>query len=290
MNEYSLASVENTIKKPHFTHWSSVLLLLLPTLFLIIFFIYPMVNVFYMSFVQNNHFSLALYQQFFSTSVYLKVIRTTLLISLQATMICLILGYPFAYFMTHCSGRQRALLFMCVMIPFWTGILIRCYSWIVMLQSNGVINSLLKRLGVIHDPVPLLHNQIGVLIGMVHILLPYMILLLSSVMEGINKNLILAANNLGAGPIRAFLRIYLPLSLPGIASGSLLVFIMGIGYYITPALLGGENQIMIAQVISVQMGQVLNWQFAAAIAFVLLMITMMALLIFRRLFNINKLW
>jgi ABC-type spermidine/putrescine transport system permease subunit I len=160
----------------------------------------------------------------------------------------------------------------------------------ILLQTHGLVNKLLLDLHLVSEPVKLIYNSTGVIIGMTHILLPYMILCLYSSMESIDKNLLSAGKSLGGRPFQVFRRIYVPLSAQGIASGSLLVFIMGIGYYITPALLGGQQDTMIAQLIQIQVGDLLNWGFASAIAFVLLAVTLLFLLVFKSFIRLDKLW
>ena len=175
--------------------------------------------------------------------VYLKALWNTIVISGSVTLLCVFLGYPIAYSMAHAGERLRRLLIFVVLIPFWSSILVRTFAWMVLLQKRGLINTtLVEYLGLLETPLTLIYNRTGVLIGMSHILLPFMILPLYSVLSRIEPNLSQAAASLGAPPVRNFVRVYLPLSLPGLLAGSVLVFVMGLGYYITPALLGGTGR------------------------------------------------
>jgi len=167
-------------------------------------------------------------------------------------------------------------LWAAVLIPFWTSLLVRTYAWMVILGRRGIVNETLMALGLREVPLDLLFNRFSVTIGMVHILLPFMVLCLYAAMRGIDRGLLLAAENLGARPIQAFVRIFVPLSLPGVVSGSLIVFITALGFYITPALLGGARNTMIAQLIAGQITEQLNFGFGSALAIVLLILTALA--------------
>jgi putative spermidine/putrescine transport system permease protein len=185
--------------------------------------------------------------------------------------------------MAHASERVRRLLIFVVLIPFWSSILVRTFAWMVLLQQKGLINkTLVDYLGLIDKPLTLIYNRTGVLIGMSHILLPFMVLPLYSVLTRIEPNLAQAAASLGAPPHRNFLRIYLPLSLPGLVAGGVLVFVIGLGYYITPALLGGPGDTMIAQLIEMQIADFGNWGVAGALAVILLLGTTTTFLLVSR--------
>jgi len=178
-----------------------------------------------------------------------------------------------------------------VLLPFWTSLLVRTTAWVVVLQSGGVINSLLGWLGLIDPahPVELIHNRIGVLIAMTHILLPFMVLPIFSVMKSIPPNYMRAAASLGAPPLSAFLRVYLPLSLPGVSAGGLLVFILALGYYITPALVGGAQDQMLSYFIAYFASQVTNWGMAAALSATLLVLVLILYAVYHRIVGIDKL-
>jgi len=203
--------------------------------------------------------------------VYLKSLWNTVVISGSVTLTCALLAYPIAYTMAHATARLRRLLLFFVLVPFWSSILVRTFAWMVLLQKKGLINkALIDYLGLIEMPLTLIYNRVGVVIGMSHILLPFMILPLYSVLTRIDPTLSNAAASLGAPPVRNFLYVYLPLSLPGLFAGSLLVFVMGLGYYITPALLGGPGDAMIAQLIEMQVADFGDWGLAGALSVVLL--------------------
>jgi len=257
--------------------------------YLVIIFVYPLLRSFFQSFFDPN-FTLVHYIHFFTESVYLQVIINTFKIAASVTLFCLLLGYPFAYLLSSISPTMSNRLMTIVLLPFWVSLLVRTYAWMVLLGRNGVINSVLLSLGLTNSPVKLIYNAIGVNVGMVHVLLPYMILTICSVMKGIDRNLLKASQSLGANRFQTFFRIFFPLSLPGVGGGCLLVFIMAIGFFITPALLGGTKDIMISQLIEAHVTTLLNWNFAFAISFILLVVTALILLIYNRFLGIDKLW
>lgn len=203
-------------------------------------------------------------------AIYIDVLVRTLLISLSVTVLCVVIGYPLAYVLATTNPSHSRWLMMLVLLPFWTSLLVRTTAWLVLLQSNGVVNSLLTWLGVIAEPLQLVHNRVGVLIAMTHILLPFVVLPVHAVMQGIPDVYWRAASSLGAPAHKAFLRVYLPLTLPGVGAGALLVFILALGYYITPALVGGPKDQMLSYFVAYFVNQSSNWGMAAALAVVLL--------------------
>lgn len=219
--------------------------------------------------------------------IYLKVLWNTVSIAGSTTALCLLLGYPMAYSMVHSAALVKKLLIFVVLIPFWTSILVRTFAWMILLQPNGIINDMLIGIGLIDAPLDLIFNRTGVLIGMVQILLPFMIFPLFSVMARIDTSYVLAASNLGAPPVKQFFRVYLPLSLPGIVTGSMLVFIISLGYFITPALLGGRTDIMIAQLIEQNISEFGNWGLSSALAIVLLVGTGLMFGIVHKVFKVG---
>jgi putative spermidine/putrescine transport system permease protein len=223
------------------------------------------------------------------SAVYLPAFARTVWISAVVTLICLLLGYAVAWRLATLPPRQSARLMLLVIIPFWTSLLVRVTAWYVLLQPGGVINSLLLSSGMISQPVPLVFNRIGVLIGMTHVLLPYMILAIYSVMKSVPPTYMRAAQSLGAHPVTAFVRVYLPQTLPGVGAGCFLVFVLALGYYITPALLGGAGDEMISQLIAQQTNQLLNWGLAGALSGYLVIFTVVFYLIFNRLVGIDRL-
>lgn len=224
-------------------------------------------------------------------AIYRDVILRTFAISGSVMLICLLLGYPLAYWIATAPPATARKLMLLVLLPFWTSLLVRTTAWVVVLQSGGVVNSLLGWLGVVDPahPVELIHNRIGVLIAMTHILLPFMVLPIFSVMKSIPPNYMRAAASLGAPPLSAFLRVYLPLSLPGVSAGGLLVFILALGYYITPALVGGAQDQMLSYFIAYFASQVTNWGMAAALSATLLVLVLILYAVYHRIVGIDKL-
>ncbi len=254
------------------------LLLIISVTFLLVFMILPILDMFTKSVVDDNGFTWSYFKEFFSKSLYAKILLNTIRLSLIIGLVTIVLGYPVAYLMNRVGPVLRCIIMGCVQIPFWTSLLVRTYSWIAILQNQGVVNVVLQKLGIIKQPVQLLYNDAGVIIVMTYIMLPYMIFSISSVMGQIDKNVIIASRSLGAGKTMTFFRIFLPLSLPGIMSGFFIVFLNTMGYYIVPALVGGQKSQMFSQTIQNELSGVLNWNFASAISIILVMVTMMIVL------------
>ena len=204
--------------------------------------------------------------------IYVKIFLRTLWISLVVTITCLLLAFPVSYLLATLPLRISNILMVMVLLPFWTSLLVRTTSWIVLLQRNGVVNDIIVWLGIIDDGarIQMVYNQTGTLVAMTQILLPFMILPLYSVMKTISPSYMKAARSLGASPLRAFVRVYIPQTVPGIGAGCLLVFILSIGYYITPALVGGQSGQLISNFIAYHMKSSLNWGLAAALGTILL--------------------
>lgn len=259
------------------------ILLLAPALaFLGTVFVLPILQVMWGS-VFTPQPTLEHYARMVTVPVYARVFWITLKISALTVVGCLLLGYPAAYFLASVRPTTRQLLLLCVIVPFFISLLIRNYVWMILLQRNGLLNRLLLDWGVISHPLPLMYNEVGVLVAMVHMLLPYMIFPVLSALLAIPPELGHASASLGAGAGRTFLRVTLPLSLPGVAAGSLLVFIVALGFFITPALLGGPQQMMISNLIEFNVRQVLNWPFAFALSNTLLLGTIGLYLVYLRL-------
>lgn len=262
--------------------------LLIPILVLLLFFLFfPLINLFVKSFFSPD-FTLEHYERFFRETAYLSVLWNTIKTCFFITLITLLLGYPVSYVLVTVSDRVRNFLMILVLLPFWTSFLVRTYAWIVILQQNGIVNQFLQKIGIIDEPIKLVHNSVGVYVGLVHILLPFMILSLYGIMKGIDLELMKAACSLGATPTKAFFKVFLPLSVPGIAAGCLIVFIISIGYYVIPALLGGSKNTMISQLIAQQIGDQLNWGFGSAIAMILLIVVLIILYLFNKFVGIDK--
>lgn len=224
-------------------------------------------------------------------AVHLDVLVRTFVVSASVTLICLVLGYPLAALIARSKGVVGNTLLVLVLLPFWTSLLVRTSAWVVLLQSRGVVNSALAWIGIIDpaQPLELIYNRIGVLVAMTHILLPFMVLPIYSVMRGIPPVYLRAASSLGAPPFMAFWRVYLPMSLPGVSAGALLVFILALGYYITPALVGGPRDQMVSYFIADYSNQVTNWGMAAALSGILLVAVLILYAVYNRLVGIDRL-
>jgi ABC-type spermidine/putrescine transport system permease subunit I len=215
----------------------------------------------------------------------MKVLRNTFVISAWTTLICLVLAYPVAYYLACSSERTRNNLLLIVLMPFWTGFLVRTFAWMILLAKSGPLVRVAEWIGV--SDLDLVYNLTGVLIGMAHALLPLAVLTMLPIMLGIDRNLMPAASVLGARRSEAFWRVYFPLSLPGVAASGLLVFITALGFFITPAILGGPQETMIAQIIIVQIQELLNWRFAGVLSFVLLLSALIVYYVYDRVLGIS---
>ena len=216
------------------------------------------------------------------TQIYLQLYSKTLNMALVITLLCALLGYPLAYYLASLPSNRANLLLVLVLLPFWTSLLVRTTSWIALLQTNGVINSTLMGIGLISQPFEMLYTSFATVVAMTHILLPFMILPLYSVMKTVPPNYLRAAVSLGSHPLAAFVRVVLPQTYPGIAAGSLLVFITSIGYYVTPALLGGASDQMLSYYIAQYTNVEVNWGMACALGAVLLSATLVLFVFYRR--------
>lgn len=222
-------------------------------------------------------------------AIFRAVLGRTLWISGVVTLICLALGYPLAYLLAHLRPGVANLLLIAVLLPFWTSLLVRTAAWVVLLQREGVVNAALLSVGLIDEPLPMIFNRFAVYVAMTHILLPFMVLPLYSVMRSVPESLTRAALSLGATPWTAFRRVYLPLTLPGVGAGCLIVFIQALGYYITPALVGGAEDQMISYFIAFYASRTINWGMAAALSLMLLAATLALYLVYSRLAGFDRL-
>ncbi|RMN27101.1 Polyamine ABC transporter permease [Pseudomonas coronafaciens pv. zizaniae] len=222
-------------------------------------------------------------------AIYLDIFARTFWMGLVITAICLVLAYPLAYLLANLPARQSNLLMILVLLPFWTSILVRVAAWIVLLQSSGLINSALLAMGIIDKPLELVFNRVGVYISMVHIMLPFMILPIYSVMKNISPTYMRAAISLGCHPFASFWRVYFPQTYAGIGAGCLLVFILSIGYYITPALLGSPNDQMVSYFVAFYTNTSINWGMATALGGLLLLATIVLYLIYSWLVGASRL-
>lgn len=263
-------------------------LLIAPMMALMAFgFLYPVGKLLVGSFF-SPEFTLRHYQRLIQEPLYLAVMLRTFEIAFVVMVASLLLGYPIALAMARLKGRWAMLVTACVLISLWTSALVRSYAWIVLLQRQGVVNSLLMDAGLISQPLRLIYTEGAVIMAMTHVLLPYMILPIYSAVKTIPKELGQAARNLGAGAPTVFFKVTLPLSLPGVFAGSLITFILALGFYITPALVGGPRTLMMATLIGQQATETLDWGFAGALAAVLLLSTLAIVAIFRKALSFNK--
>jgi ABC-type spermidine/putrescine transport system permease subunit I len=237
-----------------------------------------------------GEFSLENYARIFESRLYRRTFVVTFQISISVTLICIILGYPLCYWLAKMPDRTAAILMVFVLVPFWTSILVRTYAWLVLLQRNGIINSSLIWVGVIEEPLQLAHNLTGSIIGMVHVMLPFLVLPLYATMRSIDTDLVRAALGLGSSPREAFWHVFFPMSLPGLFAGIVLVFILSLGFYVTPALLGGGRVQMLAQRIESTITIYSNWGAASALGVVLLMLALVMIWLINRVFGLNKLF
>jgi len=219
----------------------------------------------------------------------LQAIVTTNWISLLVTVSVLVMGYPIAYYLANRRGLRFTLVVFCIVVPYFTSVIVRTYSWMVLLGRTGLINQVLQSLGWTDGPLPLLYNKTGIVIGMTYVLLPYMVLTLYAAMKSIDGNLLRAARGMGASGLMTFWRIYLPLSLHGVISGALIVFILSIGYFITPALMGGPSDVMIAMLIERSVEITLDWSSAAVMSLFLLAVTLVLYAIYYRVTDVRRL-
>lgn len=251
-------------------------LLVVPLAFLALAYLVPLLQMVVMSFTEPSP-GAGNYVALTQTPLYLRSLWVTLKISLIVMLVCLLLGYPYAYVM-HLGGRRWfGVLTVLVLLPFMSSLLVRSFAWTTILGSQGVINNLLVALGVVEEPVQLVKNTLGVVIGMSHVLLPYLVLPTYAAMRRIDDTLMPAALGLGASRIKAFARVFLPLSTPGVVAGCFLVFVLSIGFYITPELLGGPRDQMLGQLIVRQVSPLLQFGLASAIGVVLLVVTLVVL-------------
>jgi putative spermidine/putrescine transport system permease protein/mannopine transport system permease protein len=223
------------------------------------------------------------YAKVFDESFYLRSFWYTIEVAFCVTVVCLVIAYPLAYAIASSRGRSQKLMSVLVLLPLWTSVVIRSYAWLILFQRQGPVNSILLALGWIDEPLKILQTSTAVEIGMVHILLPFMILPLVSAMLKVDRTLLRAARVLGARPVKVFTRIYIRLTLPGITAGCALVFITSLGFFITPSLLGGAQQTMAAMMIEQAVSVFLNWPLASALSTVLLAMTVSLYLIYAKL-------
>ncbi len=243
----------------------------------------PVAWLFWLSFLANDgSFSLMHYRRMIEQPSYYRIFLTTFHVSLLTTGICIVLGYPLAYVLSQLPQRAANLCLIAVLLPFWTSLLVRTYAWLALLQRKGLINNWGIQLGLWDEPLALVHNLTGTLIGMVHIMLPFLVLPVLGAMRSIDRDYLKAAANLGASPARAFWMVFFPLSMPGLLAGALIVFILCLGFYVTPAVLGGGKVIMVSNQIANDIELFFNWGAASSLGVVLLVLTLLLLYVASR--------
>ncbi len=259
------------------------------TALLLACYLYPLAKLAWLS-LGPAPLGLGAYRALAGNALFLATLVRTFRISAVVTVICLVAAYPVAYLLTRVSARVASLLLVAVLLPFWTSILVRTYAWMVLLQNTGLVNRALAALGLIRHPLRLMYDETGVVIGMVQILLPFAILPIYASLHGIDPRLHQAARSLGAGGWSRFWKVTFPLSLPGVGAAAILVFVQGLGYFVTPALLGGSRVVTLAMFIDSQVVEVLNWQAASAVAIVLLVLCVSLVTGFERLLGLERVW
>ncbi|NDA08903.1 MAG: ABC transporter permease, partial [Alphaproteobacteria bacterium] len=261
-----------------------------PALILIlIILVIPVGWLFYVSFIgADGTFSLENYERMTRSKSYARIFRTTFEVSFLTTVLCILIGYPLAYFMSQLPNRMANLCMITVLLPFWTSLLVRTYAWLVLLQKRGLVNNWAISAGLWDDPIKFVHNLNGTLIGMVHIMLPFLILPVYGAMRAIDKDYLKAASNLGATPIRSFWTVFFPLTTPGLFAGALMVFVLCLGFFVTPAVLGGGKVIMVSMKIVSNIELFVNWGAASALGVILLIITIATLWIASRFLNLQN--
>jgi putative spermidine/putrescine transport system permease protein len=267
--------------------WLITAALLGPVLiFLGICFIAPLGELLSLSFTGKGG-PLASYREIAASEVYRKVFVNTLNLAFNVAVITSLLSYPTAYLLSRLRGHALSIALWCVLFPLWISVLVRTFAWILLLGQNGPVNHLLVGSGLVNQPVSFLFNSTGVYIGMVHVLLPYALLPIYTSMRNVEQTLVLASDGLGATPLQTFRHVYLPLTMPGVAAGFLLVFLLALGFYITPAILGGLRNLTVAMLIDLFVTEQLVWPLAAAAAFWLLFLVLALVLIASRFANLT---
>jgi putative spermidine/putrescine transport system permease protein len=272
------------------------MLLLLPTLgIFIFFFLLPLFFLFITSFKTfdaasgiGNDWTLQNYIKFITDKFYLGVVWRTVKIALITTLTAIVISFPVAYQITKAKGRIKNYLTLLVLSPLLISMVIRCYGWVILLSNNGVVNNVLMNFGLINKPLTLLYTEFSVVIGMVHVLFPYMVLSIMGSLERIDPSVIRASQNLGASSFRTFFSVILPLTLPGIFAGSVMVFSLGVSSFVTPAILGGPQVKVMSFLTYEQVGIMLNWPYGSAIGFLLIFIATITIIIYSKLLTSSK--
>jgi len=281
-----------SLAAPRASH-DRTLLLMLPAIAMLIFmFLVPLVLFFVRTFTEFDGTTAEFIDQareLLLSQAYLTALGTTNWISLIVTVTTLLVGYPIAYYLTTATGVGVSIVVLSIVLPYFTSIIVRTFSWMVLLGEHGLVNDTLLATGLIITPLPLMYNRLGVLIGMSYVLLPYMVLTLYAAMRAIDPSLLRASAGLGASGFYTFWRVYLPLSLHGVVSGALIVYILSIGFFITPALMGGQHDVMIAMLIDRALEVAIDWPSAALMSLTLLLVTLALYAVYYRVTDIRRL-
>ena len=263
-------------------------LLILPAFLLLLgFYVAPIVKVLLISFTDPEP-GLQNYERLFTSASVQRVILTTLRICLITTALALLLGYALAYAITKASPQAKRWWLLAVLVPLWISVLVRAFAWVTLLRRQGLINNTLMEIGIIQEPLQLVWNELGIIIGMVHYMVPFAVLPMLASMQEIDPRLLAAARGLGASRREVFLRVFLPLSKPGVIAAAVLVFIFSLGFYITPAILGGGKTLMVAEWISLQILDLIRWGLGTMMATMLVLTILVTLAIFSRLVNLKR--
>lgn len=264
---------EDALAREERKEHTSMLLLLTPALVMVVvLLIMPLCWLAFQSVQTEEGFSLANYIRIFQESIYWDTFALTFKISFLVTILSIVMGFPIAYAASRLQGFWANLILICVILPFWTSVLVRAYAWLVLLQLRGLVNQTLMDLGIIDQPLTLMHNTTGTVIGTLHVMLPFMVLPLYSVMKKIPQDLMQASESLGAKPFYTFRRVFLPMAAPGVMAGSILVFVICLGFFITPELLGGGRTILVSMLVQRNVELYHAWGAASAVGLVLLFV------------------
>lgn len=264
---------EDALAREERKEHTSMLLLLTPALVMVVvLLIMPLCWLAFQSVQTEEGFSLANYIRIFQESIYWDTFALTFKISFLVTILSIVMGFPIAYAASRLQGFWANLILICVILPFWTSVLVRAYAWLVLLQRRGLVNQTLMDLGIIDQPLTLMHNTTGTVIGTLHVMLPFMVLPLYSVMKKIPQDLMQASESLGAKPFYTFRRVFLPMATPGVMAGSILVFVICLGFFITPELLGGGRTILVSMLVQRNVELYHAWGAASAVGLVLLFV------------------
>lgn len=288
----SKPTVSHTDANNHVVRWTASPWIMLAPIFVLyaLVLIYPLLWLLTKSFTVGSSIGFQNYYQIFETSVFADVVYRSFVIAFEVTVLCVLIGYPLAFVIHHAPPKLGIVMTAAIVSPVLVGALIRSFAWIAILENRGVINSGLIASGIVDMPVPLVYNRVGLMIGMVNVMLPFCVLPMLANMKSVDSRLVSAAKSLGASPLRSFLHVFLPLSMQGVSAGALLTFLLSLGFYITPALLGGRKESMIAQIIQVQVMNLGEFNVAAAMGWLLMVVTILLLLVYGRFFSLNTLF